>query len=154
MRVFTIERRQRLKVSREEAYRFISNPALMGGIIPADLGLQVLNHIPDRVYEGLLLHYRLKPLFGVPVHWLGEITYCDEPSRFVDEQRLGPFAFWHHEHRLREIPGGVEMSDLIHYAVPFGPLGSVVNTLVLGPRLRRIFDYRESALARKFGSLP
>ena len=85
--------------------------------------------------------------------WVTEITHVKEPEFFVDDQRLGPYRFWHHEHIFKEIGGGAEVHDLVHYALPFGPLGNIAHELVVKKQLKEIFDYRSGYLARKFGTV-
>ncbi len=69
----------------------------------------------------------------------------------VDEQRCGPYAMWHHEHHFKPVEGGVEMTDIVSYRLPFGPVGDMVNALVVAARVRGIFDYREKVLLDRFG---
>jgi ligand-binding SRPBCC domain-containing protein len=95
--------------------------------------------------------YTVSPIFGLPVNWVTEITHVKEPEFFIDDQRLGPYKLWHHEHRFKETGGGVEVHDLVHYALPLGPLGDIAHELVVKRQLREIFDYRKEYLARKFG---
>jgi ligand-binding SRPBCC domain-containing protein len=94
----------------------------------------------------------VRPVLGVPVTWVTEMTHVDEPNLFVDEQRFGPYRFWHHQHLFREIEGGVEMRDLVHYAL--APGGGPIRRFLVAPRLREIFAYRSQVLRRTFGAWP
>lgn len=108
----------------------------------------------EEMYPGLIIRYRIRPFLGIPIEWVTEITHVVEPRLFVDEQRFGPYRFWHHQHLFRETAGGVEMVDLVHYALPFGPLGRVVNHLLTVAQLEGIFAYRRGVLERTFGTIP
>jgi ligand-binding SRPBCC domain-containing protein len=108
---------------------------------------------PERIYPGLILTYTVSPFFGLPVNWVTEITQVREPEFFVDDQRTGPYRFWRHRHTFRETGKGVEINDIVHYALPLGPLGDIVHELVVKKQLREIFDYRSAYLRIKFGSV-
>jgi ligand-binding SRPBCC domain-containing protein len=117
------------------------------------MGFEVISPLPDRMHQGLLATYRVRPFLGVPVVWVSEITVVQEPHRFVDEQRRGPYRMWRHEHRFREIAGGVAIEDDVDYELSFGLLGDLVNVVGVRRQLHRIFAYRRATLARMFGSL-
>ena len=148
-----LHRTQRLPISVEAAWDFFSDPRNLDAITPPGMRFRLVSDLPDRVYPGLMIEYRLRPLFNIPVTWVTEITHVDEPRRFVDEQRVGPYAIWHHEHRFNPIAGGVEVDDLVSYALPFGPLGELVEPFLVRPRLAEIFDYRRRVLASRFGTM-
>ena len=98
--------------------------------------------------------YQLKPILKIPVRWVTEITHVVEPILFVDEQRFGPYRFWHHQHHFRKVHVGVEVLDLVHYALFYGPLGYLANKFLVGKQLNQIFNYRRQVLVGMFGSLP
>ena len=130
-----------------QCWDFFSNPRNLAKITPPTLGFRVQSELPEKVYPGLMIEYKVSPLFGIPLSWLTEIVQVNEPHYFVDEQRVGPYQLWHHEHFFRELPDGeVEMRDLIHYVPPFGPLGFFINAMAIKPQLARIFDFRAEAL--------
>ncbi|MFN9799097.1 MAG: SRPBCC family protein, partial [Bacteroidota bacterium] len=103
------------------------------------------------MYPGMVIHYRERPLLQIPLRWTTEITHCVDKKYFVDEQRFGPYAFWHHQHHFEEVSGGVQMTDTINYAIGMGPLGSMANALYVGKRLEEIFTYREKVVGDIFG---
>lgn len=103
------------------------------------------------MYEGQLIEYRVEFIRGVRSLWLTEIAHVRDGCSFVDEQRVGPYRFWYHEHRFTPSAGGVLMTDLVTYAAPFGPLGDAVNALWIRARLKGIFDYRFHKIAELFG---
>lgn len=143
MPIFTLKRTQLVRMPLAECWRFFSDPRNLEKITPPSLGLRIKSELPPEVYPGLMIEYTVAPLFGVPLRWLTEIVHVDKPHRFVDEQRIGPYRLWHHEHFFREMNDGrAEVRDLVHYAPPFGPLGVFVNALVLRRQLERIFDFR------------
>jgi ligand-binding SRPBCC domain-containing protein len=96
----------------------------------------------------------VKPLFGIKIFWMTEITHVKNQEYFIDEQRFGPYQFWHHTHFFREVPGGVEMRDLVHYRLPFCPIGKLVHTLMVKKQLKKIFDFRNQVLEARFGKFP
>ncbi len=149
MPIYTFKRKQIVRISLQECWDFFSDPRNLEKITPASLGFRVKSDLPAKIYPGLMIEYKVSPLLGLPLSWLTEIVQVDEPHHFVDEQRVGPYRLWHHEHFFRELPGGeVELRDLIHYMPPLGLLGSIVNTLAIRPQLMRIFDFRAEVLER------
>lgn len=144
---------QRLPIAIEEAWDFFSDPRNLAVITPPDMGFVIQNELPPRMHPGLIIQYQVRPLFGLPVNWVTEITHVVEHQLFVDEQRFGPYRFWHHQHHFREVPGGVEMRDIVHYDVGFGPLGDLVDLLVVRARVQAIFDFRRRVLEQRFGRL-
>ena len=136
----------------ETCWEFFSNPANLARITPDNLGFQIRGDPPSHIYPGLMIEYRVRPLFGIPLSWLTEITYCERPRYFCDEQRVGPYAIWHHEHFFEPLDDGrVRMRDLIHYQLPLSPLSECIHPLLVAPQLRAIFDYRKSAVEDAFG---
>lgn len=118
-------------------------------ISPPHTQIEMRIEVPPYMYEGMLISYRLRPLFGIPLKWIAEISTVREKSLFIDEQRRGPFRLWHHEHHFREVEDGVEIRDLLCYELPLGFLGRIMHPFVRR-RLDEIFDYRQKALRRIF----
>lgn len=115
------------------------------------MGFNMLNaNTVGAMYAGQIIEYRITPLAGIKMGWVTEITHVREKEYFVDEQRYGPYAFWHHQHFLKEVPGGIEMIDILHYKVPLGFLGRIANQLLVKPRLKGIFEYRRKTIDRLF----
>ena len=143
---------QRLPVSLDEAWSFFSHPRNLAVMTPPYLNLKFTNELyGDGMYPGQVITYRVKPLFGIPLFWLTEITHVVEGRFFVDEQRFGPYALWHHQHHFREIDGGVEMTDIVHYKLPLGPLGRLANALFVRRQLDGIFRFRYQKVEEVFG---
>ncbi|MCG7858958.1 SRPBCC family protein, partial [Flavihumibacter sediminis] len=105
-----------------------------------------------KMYPGQIIEYTVKPLFGIPLYWMTEITHVEEGKYFVDEQRFGPYSLWHHQHHFREVPGGVEMTDIVHYKIPLWILGDIANALFVRKQLQGIFDYRFKKVNELFPS--
>ena len=150
MKVYRLHKLQVIPISMDEAWDFFVSPANLPLITPPDLGFMITSEQPTRMYQGMIICYRVTPFAGLQVTWVTEISHIEEPHFFVDEQRLGPYRFWHHQHLFREVPAGTEMTDLVHYALPFGVAGRLVAPLVKR-RLEAIFSYRRTVLAERFG---
>jgi len=145
--------RQHLVVDIQEAWAFFSDPVNLATITPPWLDFQVTSKLPSLVYPGLIITYQIKPFLGLPVTWVTEITHAEAPTYFVDEQRFGPYRFWHHEHHFRAVGGGVEMVDRVSYALYFGKLSGLAHRYLIRPRLEEIFSFRRQKLAELFGEL-
>lgn len=150
MKMYRLRNTQKLPISLDEAWEFLSNPNQLENITTDELSFQKLHDIPDKMYEGMLMQLRLKPFLRIQLDWLTEITHIKEKEYFIDEQRLGPFRFWHHEHRVLPIEGGVEIQDTVHYVMPFSILGRFVHWLFLRKQLENIFNFREEAIEKVF----
>ena len=137
----------------DEAWAFFSNPNNLKLITPPSLGLETISEIPDKMYAGMIIIYRVRPLLGIPMRWITEITHVDAPHLFIDEQRFGPYRFWHHQHRFREIDGGVDMQDIVSYGLYGGPFAGIINEFAVRSQLVEIFRYRRMYLETRFGGL-
>lgn len=115
------------------------------------MGFKTLSGDDRAMYPGQIIHYTVTPMLGIKLQWVTEITHVADKSFFVDEQRFGPYSFWHHKHFLKEIPGGVEMEDIVHYKIPMGFLGTLAHPFLVKPKLEEIFEYREKKLIELFG---
>ena len=153
MRLHSLAREQCLPITLETAWDFFSSPRNLDEITPGELGMKIVSLPGERMYEGQIITYRVKILPGVWVPWVTEIKAVDEGRSFVDEQRFGPYKFWHHRHSFEEIPGGVRMRDLVHYGLGFGPCGALAHAVFVRSKLESIFDFRRETLSRRFGSL-
>jgi len=138
---------QFLPVDLETAWNFFSRPENLNDITPPDLNFKVRSKLPERIYPGLMIVYKIT-IFKLPFEWITEITHVHD-NYFVDEQRKGPYRLWHHEHHFKEVEGGVEMTDLVHYHLPFGWFGNLFHGLLVKPQLREIFEFRKRILAER-----
>jgi ligand-binding SRPBCC domain-containing protein len=152
MAVYSIKTVQQIPVPVEQAWNFFSNPANLQKITPANLSFKTISkHHGERVYAGQVIEYKVKPVLGISLYWMTEITHVEDQQYFVDEQRFGPYSFWHHQHHFRSIDGGVEMTDIVHYKMPFWILGDIANTLFVKKQIDEIFDYRYKKIEQLFG---
>jgi len=145
-------RKQFVKTDLNTCWDFFSSPSNLKVITPDYMGFDVKTEVPEKMYEGLIISYTVKPLLGIPMEWVTEITHINDKSFFVDEQRIGPYKMWHHEHHFKEINGGVEMTDIVSYVVPFGLLGKLVQPILVQPKLEEIFAYRFKVVDNLFGA--
>jgi ligand-binding SRPBCC domain-containing protein len=151
MKIYTFQLKQILNISKEEAWQFLSSPHYLNQITPDFFNIEINSPVPDDIYAGLLISYRMKAVFGIPMSWLSEISHCDKPRRFVYQQRVGPFNFWSHEVALRENENGVEVEDIVFYTMPYGWLGEFLHSVLIGEKLRQIFATRHDYLQGKWG---
>lgn len=153
--LYSLETIQKLPVSVEEAWDFLSSPANLTTITPAHMGFNILSGFTPgiKMYPGMIVEYTVKPFLGIPLHWVTEITHVEYLQYFVDEQRFGPYAFWHHAHFIKPIEGGVEMKDVIHYKLPLAFVGRIANKMFVKKQLQEIFDFRQKKLTEIFGRL-
>lgn len=149
--VHTIHSSQILRSSMERAWDFFSDPRNLAKITPPELDFKILTELPDRIHPGMMIEYRVRPLLGIPVRWLTEITHVEPGKYFVDEQRIGPYRIWHHEHHFRQLDDGqIEMTDRVTYVLPFSPLSDLIHPFLVRPQLAKIFAYREKAVNELF----
>lgn len=146
MKIYKLYRKQIIRRDLSFAWDFFSNPNNLSEITPKDMGFEVTSDLPDRMHAGLIITYKVRPIAGIPVSWVTEITHVSEPYYFVDEQRFGPYKFWHHSHKFELHPEGVLMEDIVYYGLPLGWIGRIANAIFVRKRLEQIFDYRYEVL--------
>ena len=151
MKIYRLETVQKLPISQNEAWDFLSDPKNLKRITPDYMGFEGLSGTADKMYAGQIIQYLVTPVMNIPTKWVTEITHVDEGNYFVDEQRFGPYSLWHHKHFLKPIPNGVEMVDIIDYKIPLGILGQLVHPILVAPKLKQIFEYRKQALIELYG---
>jgi len=152
MPLYQFKKEQKVNTSLEELWDFISSPANLKEITPDYMGFDITSKdIPTKMYAGMIISYKVRPLLGIKTTWVTEITQVRDLQYFVDEQRVGPYSIWHHQHILEPIPNGVLMKDIVSYKPPFGFLGAIANSLMIKNKLNEIFDYRTMAVDKKFG---
>lgn len=150
MKLYLLKEKQFLPISLSEAWDFFSNPRNLAKITPESMGFEILSDLPERMREGMIIEYFIRPLPGIKMRWVTEITHTDEPEFFIDEQRFGPYRFWHHQHLFEKTEGGIIMTDLVHYALPYGVFGRLAHSIFVKNQLNKIFRFRKKVLAEKF----
>lgn len=151
MAFYQFQKEQFIKASIEEVWGFISSPQNLKKITPINMGFDIRTpDLPDKIYEGMIISYTVRPLLGIPTNWVTEITHIRDKIYFVDEQRVGPYSLWHHQHILLPGKNGVIMKDIVSYQPPFAFLGRIANTLVIQNKLSEIFNYRTRVLEKIF----
>jgi len=143
---------QRFPVGAETIWEFISDPKNLAVITPPDMGFKTLSGDERNMFAGQIIHYTVSPLLGIRLEWVTEITHVAPGRFFVDEQRHGPYAFWHHKHFVKPIDGGCEMEDIIHYKLPLGFVGDLFHDILVKPKLEEIFEFRRKKLIELFGA--
>lgn len=153
MKKYELYRETILPISLVEAWDFFSNPSNLAKITPAEMEFKVVTEdLPRHIHNGLVIEYVVRPLAGIPLKWISQISAVNAPYSFVDEQLKGPYAYWHHEHTFEEQNGTVLMKDKVTYAISFGWLGQLANTLIVRKKLAQIFDYRTEQILTIFKS--
>ena len=151
MKIYRKHTFQNLPITCDQAWDFLSDPNNLKTITPDYMGFEILSGAEKKMYAGQIIQYIVTPVMGIPTKWVTEITHVKEGEYFVDEQRFGPYALWHHKHFIRPIENGVEMEDIIDYKIPFGILGRLAHPIIVKPKLNEIFDYRQKKLIELFG---
>ena len=152
MKIFKLKYSQKLPISLNEAWDFLSSPDNLELITPKSMDFNITDYDKNKAYPGQIIQYTVKPLLGIKINWVTEITQVRDKEFFIDEQRFGPYTFWHHKHFIKEIEGGIIMEDVIHYKPPFGLLGVLLNFLFINSKLNSVFKHRELELIKTFGN--
>jgi ligand-binding SRPBCC domain-containing protein len=152
MSVHKLKTTQKIPADIDKVWKFFSDPANLKVITPDHLDFKILSAQDDQgIHSGQIIEYTVKPILKVPGYWMTEITFVEQRKFFVDEQREGPYSLWHHQHHFNSIKGGTEMKDVVHYKLPFGILGDLVNKLIVKNQLNHIFSYRFTKVEEMFG---
>lgn len=153
MKLYQLRSKQAIPISQQEAWEFLSSPSNLKVITPDHMGFNILDGDDRPMFAGQIIQYKVSPFPGYSTKWVTEITHVKEGEYFVDEQRFGPYALWHHKHFIKPIAGGVEMEDIIDYKIPFGILGQLAHPIIVKKQLKQIFKYREQKLQELFGKI-
>lgn len=153
MKLYRLYSKQFLSISMDEAWNFLSNPNNLKTITPKNMSFTITSGGELPMFPGQIVQYTVRPFPWYTTKWVTEITHIKEGEYFVDEQRFGPYALWHHKHFIKKIEGGVEMKDVIDYKIPFGFIGRLANLIIVRKQLRHIFNYRAQKLDSLFGSI-
>lgn len=152
MAAHSIKTVQKIPISLNKAWEFFSNPANLQAITPENMEFKVISkHNGDKMYAGQIIEYKVRPVLNIPIYWMTEITQVKNKEYFIDEQRYGPYALWHHQHHFKAIDGGVEMTDIVHYKNPLWILGRLANSIFVKNQLKKIFDFHFQKVEEMFG---
>ena len=149
--VYQLSAKLNLPIGLDEAWKFLSDPSNLKVITPDYMGFHIISKTDATMYAGQMISYKVSPLLGLKLNWLTEITHVEDKKYFVDEQRIGPYSMWHHKHFLKEIEGGTEITDVVHYKLPWSLIANRFHSVLVKPKLKEIFDYRTNALLTMFG---
>ena len=144
---------QDLPIPLEEAWDFFSSPLNLAKITPPAMQFQVTSDYGSdtKMYPGMIITYKVSPVFNIKMDWMTEITHVKDQDYFVDEQRFGPYALWHHQHHFKKIEGGVRMTDILNYAIPYGFIGRLANSFLVESEISKIFNFRKAKVEELFG---
>lgn len=148
--MYQLKRTQIVRTDLATCWSFFCSPLNLEKITPSNMGFVVKTELPTEMYEGLMIEYTVKPILGIPMTWVTEIKTVKDQLFFVDEQRIGPYKIWHHEHHFKTCPEGVEMTDIVSYVLPLGILGKIGHALFVRKKLKEIFDFRFEAVEKLF----
>lgn len=138
----------------EEVWSFFSRPENLNSVTPDDMSFEILSDLKDlEMYEGMMILYKISPVLNIKMNWVTEITYIKDYKYFVDEQRFGPYALWHHEHHFESQEGGTLMTDLLHYKVPYGIIGSIADAVFVNNKVEEIFKFRKQIIGKMFSEV-
>jgi len=151
MGFYQLHKTQIIPATLDEVWDFISSPKNLKEITPRYMGFEINSeNLPEKMYPGMIISYTVKPILGIRMLWVTEITHIEEFRYFVDEQRIGPYSLWHHQHFLEMTDKGVLMTDIVSYSPPFGFLGALAKRIFIGRQLDNIFNYRQNELNKRF----
>ena len=153
MRIYRLEKSINLPITIEECWKFFSSPKNLKIITPDYMCFNIIDIEETEMYSGQIIKYDVTPILGINIRWITEISHVKKNKLFVDEQRFGPYKFWHHKHKFKIIDGGVKVTDILDYALPFGILGVFFHPFLVKPKLEEIFNYREKKLVEIFGKI-
>jgi ligand-binding SRPBCC domain-containing protein len=153
MKTYVVQRETFIPTTLDNAWDFFTSPLNLAKITPPEMNFVVTSDFkePPKVYPGMIITYKISPLLGVKLNWMTEITQVKEKEYFVDDQRFGPYALWHHEHHFKQVEGGVLMNDIVNYAIGYGFIGRIANGLIVKKKLDEVFEFREKAIGEIFG---
>ncbi|PCE63045.1 SRPBCC family protein [Sediminicola luteus] len=145
--VYTLKAQQTIPLSMEKAWDFFKDPNNLSRITPPEMGFKITSSIDRMAYAGQIITYKIQVFPGIHVSWVTELTVVEAPHFFIDEQRFGPYAMWHHEHFFEDFGNETTlMHDKITYKMPLGILGDAVHELLVRKKLRAIFSFRRKII--------
>ena len=150
MPCFQLKYSQTIPGNLNQVWEFFSNPTNLSRITPAWLNFTVVDKDLPKIYAGMFIKYYVSPILGIKQLWVTEITAVRELEYFVDEQRIGPYKIWHHQHFFKEHKDGVEIIDIVDYQIGYGPLDWIIDRLIIRNKIRQIFSFRQKVISELF----
>ena len=136
----------------KSVWEFASSPKNLKQITPDYMLFNITSENQDKMYPGMIISYQIAPILKLKLNWVTEITHVIENKFFVDEQRIGPYALWHHQHLFEVVDKRVKMTDILTYKLPFGFIGRLANTLFIEKQIKSIFEYRRIKMHQLFNT--
>ena len=150
--IHQLNRQQIVPAPLDRVWAYFATPANLNEMTPPDMKFEIIQGGEGKMFQGQLIEYRVKFMPLLKSRWLTEIAHVEEGAYFVDEQRIGPYSFWYHEHSFDAVESGTLIRDQVTYQLAFGLLGDLAHALWVGPKLNSIFDYRQHKVAELFGA--
>ena len=149
--IYTLTSEQVLPLSLEKAWEFFTLPTNLDRITPKEMEFRITNNPPNKTYKGQIITYKIGALPFIKSNWITEITHLEEQKFFVDEQRFGPYAMWHHEHHFKAVSENeVLMTDIVNFKLPFGIFGDLIAGNYVRNKVKFIFESRYKILEKTF----
>ena len=136
----------------KSVWEFASSPKNLKEITPDYMLFNITSENQDKMYPGMIISYQVAPILKLKLNWVTEITHVIENNFFVDEQKIGPYALWHHQHLFEVVDKRVKMTDIVTYKPPFGFIGRLANTLFIEKQIKSIFEYRRIKMHQLFNT--
>jgi len=153
MKIYRLKKSISLPITIEECWEFFSSPKNLKIITPNYMGFDIIDLEDTKMYAGQIIKYNVSPILGLNMKWVTEISNVEINKFFVDEQRFGPYKFWHHKHKFEVIDGGIKVIDILDYALPLGFIGKIFEPFLIRPKIEEIFSFREKKLVEIFGKI-
>jgi ligand-binding SRPBCC domain-containing protein len=134
-----------VSASRHNTFAFFADASNLERLTPPWLNFAILTPMPVTMWAGVEIDYRIR-LYGLPVPWRSRIDVWEPTVRFVDQQVIGPYRWWRHEHRFESVAGGTLVVDHVEYV----PRARWLSAAIVRRDLERIFTYRRNALRQIF----
>ena len=133
-----------------DVWAFFINPNNLEVLTPNNMQFKITCDADNTMYAGKIISYVITPLANIPMTWVTEITQCKELDYFIDEQRFGPYKFWHHVHQFIEDDGKTKMTDELTYSFYGGAIGDLIQNKIITKKIEGIFNYRSIKINEYF----
>jgi hypothetical protein len=147
MSTYRLDREQTVDSPRDEVFAFFADARNLERLTPPWLRCEILTPGPIDMRVGTIIQYALQ-CHRLPSQWTTAITVWNPPFEFVDVQLRGPYVLWHHRHAFETVGDSTRMIDEVHYRLPLGWIGRLMNGLMVQRDVMAIFNYREQTVKR------